>query len=242
MSYEPGEYEQYRQRMVEYHLQMNALDAQKATIAMGELAKRQLQQSPQNPIDVIIPTSASVQTVEVRDYAEEIRLQSKLDDEKNRNYSQKEKIKFLESLIKEDSDFISQLSSKLTESHETNEFYAELLNRKDVEIQQLTSELNRLRAINPMVVPSSIQMAQRPVLRAPMQSQGHFGTSMLARWALQQSIDKNKYSMTKVMHIPTDYEREKIAFMEQHDLYRMNEFEIPSEEQHHVNLGIWEKM
>jgi len=52
----------------------------------------------------------------------------------------------------------------------------------------------------------------------------------------------NRGTSQKVMYIPTSTEIEKMKFMEEHDLYRMNEYEVPSEYDHRINLQIWENM
>lgn len=233
---EPLEYEIYRQRMIEYELQMNSLAAQRAIINMGKQQSHQ----PQQPIHVVTQTTPIIQTVEVQSENDN-RLRHKIDDLKFDVRSHQKEIKELQKEIEEVHEHAREMFRHVQNSHERFQDAMAKIDEQALEIQRLKGELQRLGGAKQAITPQHTPLAKKPVLRGSMDSQGGSESpdTFLFRWIIQKSIE-NMPKGYKKLYIPSDSEVEKLKFMEQHQLYRMNEIEIPTEHQHRINMEIWE--
>lgn len=229
------EYDNARRLQIE--MQESALAANKAMIEMNNRHRNYLNQHPK--IEVRREVETQYHVIEVPTPVENDNWEDKF----NLELAQRE-IKNLKEEIKDEAADVIRLRGLLENAYQLISKWQEHTRYYEEQALYYRSEFQRLGGVKPAPVPQTITRARKPVLEAPMASQGHSNedTSYVYRWIIKKSIEMNRGAAQKAMYIPTSTEIEKMKFMEQHELYRMNEYEVPSEYDHRINLQIWDNM
>ena len=235
---EPLEYEIYRQRMIDYQLQMNAVEAQRAIINMGRNAS---QSSPQYVAPQVITQEVPViHTVEVVREVDVTPLENKIYDLQDDVELKDHEVKLLKKTLEETEKYANEMYQHFMAGNERWEWAMGTIDRLQLEILRLKGELERLGGIKQAITPQHTPKARKPALGRSSEPQGHSdqSSSVLIRWVMKKSLE-NLMGGKKEVYVPTDDERKSLEFMEQHKLFRMNQFEVPTEYEHIKNMEIW---
>jgi chromosome segregation ATPase len=235
---------QERER-IQYELQGNLLAEQRAIIEMGKAASRK----PEVIREVVhVKTESPVSQQIQRDNR---RLESSLSyareavsDLQDTINTQTKNINEYKQELQEQHQEILELRKKLNQSYKDRNTAQERYEQTRIELEDLKREIRLSGLAKEAPAPKTFTRPQSSLQEAPIQPQtySYDPESPLNRWIMEKSLEQSKHNRRQEIYTPTNTEIEKINFMTQHGIVRMDQYEIPSLQQHQENTKEWMKM
>ena len=261
MPYTELDYEAFDHRRIEHEHRNNLLAEQRAIIEMAEIAKHK----SSTPVVHVVNVKTE-NPVNFRIERDNRRLESSLgyanaranvladtiDDQKIEIQNKNELISDQRDTIQEQRDIIQEQQATISHLEQMVIGYQKLLEQCSARCQdaeKLAHEAKmalydykrevKLKGLStcPPVVKTFSKSNNTLFNSTP--SDPH---SALNRWIMEKSVQQSRKSNRQEIYTPTQNDLNSISFMVQHNIVRMDSYEIPSLQRHQENTFEWNNM